>query len=104
MPKKALEVGKVDDFPKDEYTLTEGEKVFIYRKDEGFLSLSAVCTHQRCVVALQDDGLFHCPCHGSKFDTEGKVVDGPAEQDLPWFEVEITDDDRVIVHLTDIVE
>jgi Rieske Fe-S protein len=35
-------------------------------------ALSAICTHQACVLDWHaDDEEFHCPCHGAQFDTSG---------------------------------
>ena len=45
------------------------------------IALSAKCTHNGCSVAWQED-LFACPCHGSKFNPDGSVVNGPASEPL----------------------
>ncbi len=50
-------------------------------------AVSLTCTHQGCTVQMADDGKFHCPCHGAIFDSNGKVLKGPAERDLPRFKV-----------------
>lgn len=61
-----------------------GEKVAAYRDSHGALTLrSAVCTHLGCVVGWNNaEGTWDCPCHGSRFDRFGKVVNGPAVADL----------------------
>lgn len=43
-----------------------------------FTALTAICTHQTCTITGFDSGLYVCPCHGSEFDTGGRVVRGPA--------------------------
>ena len=58
-------------------------------------ALSLTCTHQGCTVQPNEDGSFHCPCHGAVFDKTGKVVQGPAERDLPRFRVAQQQDDRL---------
>ncbi|MGL5921905.1 FAD-dependent oxidoreductase [Chroococcidiopsis sp.] len=50
-------------------------------------AISLTCTHQGCTVQLAEDGKFHCPCHGAVYDRQGKVLKGPAQRDLPRFQV-----------------
>lgn len=60
-------------------------KIAVYRDDKGTLhKLSAICTHLGCVVAWNsEEKSWDCPCHGSRFDAYGRVIDGPANVDLP---------------------
>lgn len=46
---------------------------------------SGICTHAGCRVmqGLGSNGGFLCPCHGSEFDIFGKVLRGPARENLP---------------------
>jgi 3-phenylpropionate/trans-cinnamate dioxygenase ferredoxin reductase subunit len=62
----------------------DGEKVAAYRDGEGGVhAVSPICTHLRCVVGWNgQDRTWDCPCHGSRFDVEGKVVRGPAKRNL----------------------
>jgi Rieske Fe-S protein len=59
------------------------------RQDENTVTaISAVCTHAGCTVAL--DGAtksWLCPCHGSRYDLQGKVIEGPAPQPLAQYKV-----------------
>ncbi|NTU82141.1 MAG: FAD-dependent oxidoreductase [Chloroflexales bacterium] len=59
-------------------------KVAAYRDDQGVLHRrSALCTHLGCVVTWNDSAkTWDCPCHGSRFDSYGKVINGPAPADL----------------------
>lgn len=50
-------------------------------------ALSLRCTHQGCTVQMQADGGFVCPCHGSRFDAEGRVLSPPARRDLARYRV-----------------
>jgi Rieske Fe-S protein len=43
-----------------------------------FLALSTICTHQGCDAAVNTVNQVECPCHGSRFDSNGSVVNGPA--------------------------
>lgn len=47
--------------------------------DTGFAALDAVCTHQACVVEYNALNLtLDCPCHGSTYEVDGRVINGPA--------------------------
>jgi cytochrome b6-f complex iron-sulfur subunit len=57
--------------------------------------ISAKCTHLGCTVDWKpDQQAFVCPCHGSRFDPLGYVVDGPANAPLALVAV-ATQDDRI---------
>jgi cytochrome b6-f complex iron-sulfur subunit len=48
-----------------------------------FRCLSMICTHARCNTVYQTNVQeFHCPCHQSKFNVEGRVLNGPAADPL----------------------
>jgi glycine/D-amino acid oxidase-like deaminating enzyme/nitrite reductase/ring-hydroxylating ferredoxin subunit len=55
-------------------------KIAVYRDPAGNLhERSAVCTHLGCIVAWNAaESSWDCPCHGSRFDPDGKVLNGPA--------------------------
>ncbi|WP_049971834.1 FAD-dependent oxidoreductase [Haladaptatus cibarius] len=76
-----------DSLPRGEARVTreDGNAVAEYRDEDGELHrVSAVCTHLKCVVAWNDaEQSWDCPCHGSRFDFDGAVLDGPAVRDLP---------------------
>lgn len=59
-------------------------KVAVYRDRDGRLRRhSAVCTHLGCVVTWNPtERSWDCPCHGSRFDPAGKVLNGPATMPL----------------------
>jgi nucleotide-binding universal stress UspA family protein/nitrite reductase/ring-hydroxylating ferredoxin subunit len=62
-----------------------GERLAAYMDPQGDLRImSARCTHLGCTVAWNaGEGVFACPCHGSKFGPSGEVVHGPAARPLP---------------------
>ena len=50
-----------------------------------FSALTAICTHEACLIANGEGGAFVCPCHGSRFDATGRVLAGPAVTSLRSF-------------------
>ena len=84
-------LGKGDPTPAAELTPGRGRvlqtdegKLAVYRDDAGELrALSPTCTHLGCVVEFnQAERTWDCPCHGSRFDTGGAVIRGPARKPL----------------------
>jgi cytochrome b6-f complex iron-sulfur subunit len=70
--------------------------VFVTNNGE-LRALSSKCTHMGCTVEWQterDD--IKCPCHGSRFDVAGKVLNGPATKPLAAFKVRKQGEDALI--------
>lgn len=80
------EVSSPDEIPRDSgAVLREGlNRVAVYRDNEGNCHrYAAVCPHLACVVGWNPvEKSWDCPCHGSRFDRFGKVLNGPANSDL----------------------
>jgi glycine/D-amino acid oxidase-like deaminating enzyme/nitrite reductase/ring-hydroxylating ferredoxin subunit len=68
----------------------DDEKYGAYRDQEGQLHLvSATCTHLGCTVRWnRDEKSWDCPCHGSRFAYDGKVLNGPAKENLLYYKDE----------------
>lgn len=83
---KGGEVDSVNEIaPGDGAIVREGtRKLAVYRDEHGELhALSAKCTHLGCVVHWNSaERSWDCPCHGSRFDTTGEVMHGPAATSL----------------------
>jgi cytochrome b6-f complex iron-sulfur subunit len=47
-----------------------------------FVALEAVCTHEGCTINGADGTTYVCPCHGSRYDRNGRVIAGPARASL----------------------
>jgi Rieske Fe-S protein len=65
--------------------IRRGAKPVAVYKDEGgdLRTLSAVCTHLACIVHFNNaEKSWDCPCHGSRFDLDGSVLQGPATKPL----------------------
>ena len=59
---------------------TEQGTVAVYKAEDGKLTaLSPLCTHMGCMVQWNPaERSWDCPCHGSRFATDGAVLHGPA--------------------------
>jgi glycine/D-amino acid oxidase-like deaminating enzyme/nitrite reductase/ring-hydroxylating ferredoxin subunit len=75
-----------DDIPRGEGRVVRRgmHKIAAFRDDSGTMHYcSAVCTHLKCIVGWNStEKSWDCPCHGSRFDPNGKVLNGPAVDDL----------------------
>jgi cytochrome b6-f complex iron-sulfur subunit len=108
-PSPIINAGKPGDYALDSVTLDVNSGIYLVHAQEGFLALSAVCTHLGCLTAWKPElgehgeGIIACPCHGSKFyvRTPGKIpgekIEGPAPKPLPWLEVSLSDDGDLMV-------
>ena len=96
-PPQSFKIGDPADFPYGPPTFLADEKIYIFRdREKGFAAASAVCTHLGCTVKFfQTDHHFHCPCHGSIYASDGKVLHGPAPKPLQWFEITLTRDGQL---------
>jgi Rieske Fe-S protein len=61
-----------------------GRKVAAFKTESGeLLTLSPKCTHLGCTVGWNSgEKTWDCPCHGSRYASDGKVIRGPAQRDL----------------------
>jgi cytochrome b6-f complex iron-sulfur subunit len=81
--KELFIAGKVEDFKVGTIVNFRREKLFINRLEGGFLAMSSICTHLRCIVPwVEKDNLFECPCHAGVYNRVGEVVSGPPPRPL----------------------
>jgi cytochrome b6-f complex iron-sulfur subunit len=92
-----FDLGPAADFAVGSRTVAAEVPALLIRTAEGFVALSLVCTHLGCTVTAGSDG-FACPCHGSRYDMQGRVVRGPAQRQLQRLQVETNEDGHVIIH------
>lgn len=74
------------DIPPQGALVYRTERIALLREGETVFALSLVCTHLGCTINVAADGLS-CPCHGSRFDRRGRVLQGPADRPLPMLEL-----------------
>lgn len=85
-PSKKFSVRIPETLAPGEPFIPPGRSVALFKDAEGMYAVSLVCTHLGCIVKQRPGG-FDCPCHGSKFSSDGKVERGPAPKALPWLAV-----------------
>ena len=82
----AEDLESLKDLAPEKGTIAElqGEKVAVYKDENGNVTaLSPVCTHAGCTVLFNEaEKSWDCPCHGGRFDINGKVITGPPRKDL----------------------
>jgi cytochrome b6-f complex iron-sulfur subunit len=91
-------IGPPSEFPAGEERIIADRNVMILSTPDGIAAISLVCTHLGCIVSKSGEG-FSCPCHGSKFTAQGKILSGPAPKDLPWLEISRRADGKLLVDL-----
>uniref|UniRef100_A0A6T9AF87 plastoquinol--plastocyanin reductase n=1 Tax=Pyrodinium bahamense TaxID=73915 RepID=A0A6T9AF87_9DINO len=82
----------------------KGEATYLISTDDGIkdFALNAVCTHLGCVVPwVRASNKFICPCHGSQYDENGKVVRGPAPLSLALAHTNIQDGNIAVAPWTE---
>jgi cytochrome b6-f complex iron-sulfur subunit len=100
----SFDVGTVADLPAPEAaprSVPEG-RFWLAQTQQGVAALNGVCTHLDCLLGWDDQAhVFACPCHGSRFDPDGRYVAGPAPRDMDHFAVAVVDAEGAIVVSTD---
>ena len=80
-----------DSLPEGEGAIFErnGKKIAAYKDENGKMHFhSAICPHLgACVHWNNAESSWDCPCHGSRFDAKGKVLNGPAKTNLEKIEL-----------------
>lgn len=95
LPRTILVEAPLADIPLYGGLVFTQERVALLRGESGIYALSLVCTHLGCTVSVMPDGLY-CPCHGTRFDQQGNVLQGPATRALPRLPTEMRGD-RIVV-------
>jgi len=75
------------DVPADGALVLPRQRCAVVRKDDAILALDLTCPHLGCTVNATPQG-FACPCHGSRFKSDGEVVEGPAARSMKRLSVE----------------
>jgi Rieske Fe-S protein len=95
----SIDAGPESDYAADGvYDRFRASGFFVVRRGPTLEALSAVCTHRRCTLKAEPNHSFYCKCHGSTFDPDGKVTEGPATHNLPVLPTSISDAGHLMVH------
>jgi Rieske Fe-S protein len=87
-------LGRTSVVPVGGGTVFAAQKVVVTQPQAGtYIGLSAICTHQGCLVAHVDGGTINCPCHGSRYHLDGTVARGPASRSLTPRHITVVDGD-----------
>ena len=92
-----VSAGLVVDLPVGTIKPIPGAPAFVARDGMGLYALTMTCTHNGCGVTVVGSG-FHCYCHGSDFDMNGAVRQGPAPDPLAHFAVDVDAAGNITVH------
>ena len=97
-PSRRFDIGLPADFPPGSATFLPDRRLYVFNAADGLYAISSVCTHLGCNVKRGGPG-FACPCHGSQFDENGEVVQGPAPRPLPWYALSLSPRSQLVVDL-----
>ena len=87
-----------DDVPRG---VSFADSVIINKTGTGIHVFSSRCSHLGCDITVYDGDELVCPCHGSRYTAEGKVVQGPAVRDLDRLNYdEDKEEKRIVVYLS----
>ncbi|MBI5353206.1 MAG: Rieske (2Fe-2S) protein [Chloroflexi bacterium] len=89
-----FDLGDVASYPIGSRTVRSDIPAVIYNRQGEILAYSLVCTHLGCTIENNDNG-FACPCHGSQFDRDGVVLEGPAQKPLKRLRVEVLENNML---------
>ena len=91
MPRTSFDLGPVEDLPPGEFIPIPEAQAMLLNTSDGLIGLSLICPHLGCVVETTESD-FTCPCHGSRFEHNGSLIVGPANQPLRILSLKITED------------
>lgn len=101
---RRYEIGPPEALPLDRVSFVPERRIYVVNARDGMAAVSGVCTHLGCTVRHVEGEGFVCPCHGSRFNREGRVIDGPAPRALAWYEMSVSRRGELVVderHLVD---
>jgi len=98
-PQSIFALGTADSYGVGSATIIPGARAVLYREQDGFWAVSLVCSHLGCTTE-EDGSEYLCPCHGSRYDRKGRVLNGPAKHALKAAWVEADADGNLVVDIS----
>jgi cytochrome b6-f complex iron-sulfur subunit len=92
-----VKLGPVAQFLGAPVTPVPEHRLWVYADESGLYAISAVCTHLGCIVQSEGEQGYYCPCHGSRFDAQGRPTAGPAPGPLHFLSLSQSADGQLVV-------
>jgi cytochrome b6-f complex iron-sulfur subunit len=92
-----VKLGPVAQFLALAVTPVPEHRLWVYSDEGGLYAISAICTHLGCIVQSEGDQGYYCPCHGSRFDAQGRPIAGPAPGPLHYLALSLSADGQLVV-------
>jgi len=80
-PPSEFDIGPTTNYPLNSRVILAHIPAMIIHDENGLRAISLTCSHLGCIVEQRSFG-FECPCHSSRYDSDGQVSKGPANADL----------------------
>jgi len=97
-PGQLVDAGPINNYHSDGvYSSFRDLGFFVVHKGTKVIAFSSYCTHRKCKLSAERDLSFYCKCHGSTFDPNGKVTEGPATRDLPTLPTSVDERGHLLV-------
>ncbi len=96
-PEGFIPIGSIQQLDRKGQIIKDSHDAIIFRNPENsdIIAFNSICTHEGCSVEWdKTDGNLVCPCHRSKFNSEGQVLNGPAR--FPLDKLEVKEDKGII--------
>lgn len=93
-----FKAGSPQDYPVGSTTIFSDKRIALNRDIDGFYAVSLICTHLGCTPRwFQNDSMFRCPCHGSRYLRDGVRFYGPAPRPMDVVQVGVGPDGQLFV-------
>lgn len=97
-PPQEFDLGQAENFPIGSNIILLSIPAIVRHTSKGYAAISMKCTHLGCTVEHKGD-TFVCPCHGSRFDKDGRRTRGPATRDLTNLRAEPNESGNLILYV-----